>query len=179
MPSLATNTSVIGLFRRMRRPAPTERVTSLFGATAPAGWAAALIGAVAARPAASAAARAVPSAARLMDLILIILACSHRNERDVVAAGDADHGASPRIRATSGGGPARSLRIIVIALGPAGHGAALETGHVGADRVGRVRVYRAVRDGEQQAMLGVRIVAFGNLDLAGGDRTLQLRIIVC
>ncbi len=55
------------------RPVPTERVTSLAGATAPEGWAIARLGAVAARPAASAAARAVPSVARFILLIFIII----------------------------------------------------------------------------------------------------------
>ena len=58
--SLATNTSAIGAVGRTMRPVPTDRVMSLAGATAPAGWATAWPGAEAARPAASAAASAVP-----------------------------------------------------------------------------------------------------------------------
>src|SRR4051812_13056704 len=72
------------------RPVPTDKVTSLVGATAPAGWATAGPVIDTARPAASAAAIAVPSAARFSFLLLIILPGSHRNERDIVAARDAD-----------------------------------------------------------------------------------------
>ena len=60
MLSLATNTSATAPLGRTMRPVPTERVMSLAGATAPAGWATAWAGAEAARPAASAAASAVP-----------------------------------------------------------------------------------------------------------------------
>src|ERR1700709_2691578 len=90
MSGLATNRSDMVPLSRTMRPVPTERVTSLVGATAPAGWAMAWLPAEAVRLVAIAAAIAVPSVARFILLLLIILSGSHRNERDVVAAGDAD-----------------------------------------------------------------------------------------
>ena len=73
------------------RPVPTDRVTSLAGASVP--WAAAGAGrSRAIRPAVSAAASAVREPARRILLLLyVILTCPHRNDRDIVAPGDADH----------------------------------------------------------------------------------------
>src|SRR3954453_8676578 len=140
MLSLATNRSDMTPLSRTSRPVPTDRVTSLPGATAPAGWATAWPGAEAARAAASAAASAVPIMARFILLLLIILPGSHRNKRDCVAAGDADDRAERPIagNAARGRGGVSGLRgIITLRPRPAGDGAALETGYVGADREGR------------------------------------------
>src|SRR4051794_22277919 len=79
------------------RPVPTESVTSLDGRTA-AGWAWAGAGAAAASPAARTAATAVPIEARRIELSFFILLGSHRNDGDVVAAGDTDRGTSRRGR---------------------------------------------------------------------------------
>src|SRR3954467_11232901 len=99
------------------RPWPTDKVMSLAGATAPGGWALAWPGAEAARPAASAAASAVPMLACFILLLLIILPGSHRNERDCIAAGDADDRAlGPVARNAASGGCDVSCRAI-IALG--------------------------------------------------------------
>src|SRR5687768_6872273 len=104
---------------------------SLTGATA--GWAAAGNGTVVASPAASTAASAVPSVARFIELRVIMLASSHRNERDIVAAGDANDRTDRLGRHACGRiAPGRGI----VAL-PARDAAALETGNVGTDRVGR------------------------------------------
>src|SRR4051812_30114043 len=136
------------------RPVPTERVTSLAGATAPAGWATAGPVSDAARPAASAAAIAVPSAARFSFLLLIILPGSHRNERDVVAARDAHDRTHGPIDARSGTGYARSI-VAVVAV-PRGHRGALEAGNVRTHRVGRIGIVGLAGDGEQHLALGAR-----------------------
>src|SRR5688572_29267488 len=123
MPSLATKMSVIDRLRRISLPEPTDSVISPVGATALAVWAEAWVGTPAARPAASAAARAGPSVARLKALSFFILSCSHRNTRNIVAARDIDR------RPGIGG--------LALARRRSGHAAALETRDVAAHRIGR------------------------------------------
>src|SRR4051812_5585171 len=97
------------------RPVPTDKGTSFAGATAPAGWAAAWPVIAAAMVAASAAAIAVPSVARLSLLLLIILSGSHRNERDIVAASDAHDRALPLGRDAGRGWTGRAFSAVVAA----------------------------------------------------------------
>src|SRR5687768_15130836 len=118
---------------------------SLTGATA--GWAEAGNGTVAARPAASTAASAVPSVARFIELRVIMLASSHRNERDTVAAGDAND-RTDRLAGHACGRIAPGRGIVAL---PAGDAAALETRDVAAHRIGRVGVGGLGVDREQHA----------------------------
>src|SRR3954471_5824452 len=180
MLSLATNRSDMTPLSRTSRPVPTDRVTSLPGATAPAGWATAWPGAEAARAAASAAASAVPIEARFILLLLIILSGSHRNKRDCVAAGDADDRTERPIAGNAARGGAASRRRGIIAFRPrtARDGAALEAGDVGADREGGVAVDRAAGDDEQHMPLGAGLGIGRSRDLARGDRPLELGIVV-
>src|SRR6187401_2658696 len=89
--SLATNKSVIGALRRTSLPSLIDRSMFCEGLAAPLG-AAAMAGAEAVRPPRprANAARAVPRRTRLRMVMLFILAGSHRNVGDVVAASDAN-----------------------------------------------------------------------------------------
>src|SRR5689334_17916365 len=141
MPSSATNTSLIGSDNRTMVPVPWLRLTVSDGLAA-VGWATAGAAAPTVAKAIARAAKAVPRRARQMVLELFILASSHRNDGDIVAACDANDGASVGRSSAGSGGRGRSTakrageivqgaeRLVGFVLGAGRDAAALEPRHV-------------------------------------------------
>src|SRR6478609_6568308 len=103
------------------------------------------------------AASAVPRRARVM-LRVFILASSHRNNGDTVAAGDTNHGSGRNRRgaastsnclANSLAEASHGLRQLGGRVVASGNGAALKARHVAASCKGRVGIGRPIGDGEQ------------------------------
>src|SRR6185295_6731594 len=89
MASSATNTSDIGSDNRTIVPVPWLRFSDSDGRAA-VGWATAGVTALTEATAIARAVNAVPRRARRMVLQVFILASSHRNDGDIVAACDAN-----------------------------------------------------------------------------------------
>ena len=113
-------------------------------------------------------------------LLLIILLASHRNDGDIVAARDADDRADrlrDAARRRRRPGTAAALLPSLAAAGRARCGAGSATRRRRWCRsccvsIGWLAMASSI------CLLGLGIVAVGHLDLAGGDRALQLGIVV-
>src|SRR4029078_10774460 len=105
---------------------------------------------------------------------MFILASSHRNDGDTIAASDADHGTRRRTGGiVDGGSHLRALR------GRLGRdGSALEARHVAAGPESRVAFVRTVRIGEQHLALLRRAGVRRDLDVPGRNGTLEIRASV-
>src|SRR4029079_15332775 len=188
MPSSAMNRSLIGSDKRTSVPVPWLRFNVSDGFAA-VGWATAGALAPTVAVAIARAAKAVPRRARHMVLRMFILASSHRNDGDVVAARDANDwtGIGRRACRAGRGGTATDCagkiveraESLVGLVGSAGRdAAALEARDVTTRGVGRVAVARAIGHGEQHLALLRRVGVGRHLDFARGDRALEVGGIV-